>query len=133
MPSITAASGARLPFTPLWAGSLTADYTTPINDRWRAFIGGGYRYVGSRFSEVEGSTSNGTPQGIEVRSNNIVDLHLGAKTHDLTISLFAKNLFDERAYLAPSDFFNSIIGTPIDIKAPVEQPRTVGVSVDKSF
>jgi iron complex outermembrane receptor protein len=133
VPSITAASGARLPFTPLWAGSLTADYTTPINDRWRAFIGGGYRYVGSRFSEVEGSTSNGTPQGIEVRSNNIVDLHLGAKTHDLTISLFAKNLFDERAYLAPSDFFNSIIGTPIDIKAPVEQPRTVGVSVDKSF
>jgi outer membrane receptor protein involved in Fe transport len=133
VPSITAASGARLPFTPKWAGSLTADYSLPINDAWRAFVGGGYRYVGSRFSEVEGSTSNGEPQAIPARANSIVDLHLGAKTRDLTITLFAKNLFDERAYLAPSDYFFSIIGTPIDIKAPVLQPRTVGLSIDKSF
>jgi outer membrane receptor protein involved in Fe transport len=133
VPSIGAVSGARLPFTPLWAGSLTADYTRPLTGPWRGFVGGGYRYVGERFSEVEGSTSNGLPQAIPAKADNIVDVHLGAKTHDLTLTLFVKNLFDERAYLTPQDYFFSIINTPIDIKAPVLEPRTIGVSLDKSF
>jgi iron complex outermembrane recepter protein len=132
-PSITAAKGAHLPFVPQWSGSLTADYNFPIAGPWRGFVGGGYRYVGSRFSAVEGSTANGEPQGMTVGAQNVVDLRLGARTGDLTVSLFAKNLFDDRAYLPPAFFFFNALGGPIDIKAPVLQPRTVGVSIDKSF
>jgi outer membrane receptor protein involved in Fe transport len=132
-PSITAAKGARLPFVPQWSGSLTADYNFPIAGPWRGFVGGGYRYVGSRFSAVEGSTANAEPQGMKVGAQNVVDLRLGARTGDLTVSLFAKNLFDDRAYLPPAFFFFNALGGPIDIKAPVLQPRTVGVSIDKSF
>ena len=117
----------------MWSGSLTAEYSHPINSTWRGFIGGGWRYVGSRYSAVEGSTSNGLPQGLEARAYGVVDLHLGAQTRDLRISLFAKNLFDNRAYLAAQTYFNSLFLTPIDIQAPVLQPRTVGVSIDKSF
>ena len=133
VPSIGAASGARLPYVPLWSGSLTADYSVPITETWRGFIGAGYRYTGSRFSDVQGSTSNGEPQGIKVGADNVVDLHVGARTADLKITVFAKNLTNEHAYLAPADYFFSALGSPIDIKAPVEQPLTVGVSVDKSF
>ena len=133
VPSIGVVAGARLPNVPLWSGSLTAEYSRPIIDEWRGFIGGGYRYVGSRFSDVEGAVANGTPQGIPVRAYNVVDMHLGARNAGLTISLFAKNLLDERAYLAPADYFNDALGSPIDIKAPVLQPRTIGVSIDKSF
>jgi outer membrane receptor protein involved in Fe transport len=133
VPSIGAVSGARLPYVPLWSGSLTADYSAPIAGPWRGFIGGGYRYIGSRYSDVQGSTANGEPQGLEVGADNVVDLHLGARTHDLTLTLFAKNLFDERAYLAPANYFFSLLGSPIDIKAPVLQPLTIGVSIDKSF
>jgi iron complex outermembrane receptor protein len=133
VPSITAASGARLPYVPLWSGSLTADYSVPIAGPWRGFIGGGYRYIGSRYSDVQGSTSNLDPQGLEVGADNVVDLHLGARTPDLTLTLFAKNLFNEHAYLAPADYFFGIVGNPIDIKAPLMQPLTIGVSVDKSF
>jgi outer membrane receptor protein involved in Fe transport len=68
-----------------------------------------------------------------VGAQNVVDLRLGARTGDLTVSLFAKNLFDDRAYLPPAFFFFNALGGPIDIKAPVLQPRTVGVSIDKSF
>jgi outer membrane receptor protein involved in Fe transport len=126
--SIQTLPGAQLAFTPRWSGSLTADYSAPLAGPWRGFIGGGYRYVGSRFSAPEGSTFNGQPQGIKVGATNIVDLHLGARTGDLTLSLFAKNLFDERAFLAPALFFFNL-----NIQAPVVQPRTVGVSIDKSF
>jgi len=121
-------SGARLPYVPLWSGSLTADYSVPIAGPWRGFIGGDYRYIGSRFSDVQGSASNGNSGVVPVAGNNVVDLRVGARTHDLTVSLFAKNLFNERAFLPPEvDFFG------IDVKAPVLQPATVGVSIDKSF
>ncbi|HEX3407991.1 MAG TPA: TonB-dependent receptor [Caulobacteraceae bacterium] len=133
VPSIGVVKGAQLAFAPRWSGSLTADYSAALAGPWRGFIGGGYRYVGSRFSAPEGSTFNGLPQGIKVGAANIVDLHLGARTSDLTLSLFAKNLFDERAYVAPALYFFSVVGTPIDIQAPVLQPRTIGVSIDKSF
>ncbi len=133
VPSITAASGARLPAVPLWGGSLTAEYSVTLANDWRAFTGAGYRYVGSRFSDVEGSTSGGTAQGILAKAYQVVDLHAGATRGGWTVSLFAKNLLDNRAYLAPSNYFNDAVGLPIDIRAPVLQPRTVGVSVDKSF
>jgi outer membrane receptor protein involved in Fe transport len=133
VPSIGVVNGAQLAFAPRWSGSLTADYSAPLTGPWRGFIGGGYRYIGSRFSAPEGSTFNGLPQGIKVGAANIVDLHLGARTSDLTLSLFAKNLFDERALMAPALFFNDAANNPIDIQAPVLQPRTIGVSIDKSF
>jgi iron complex outermembrane receptor protein len=137
VPSIGAADGARLPLVPLWAGSLTADYNFPIAGPWRGFVGGGYRYVGSRFSAVQDSINPGTNpvqlQGLKVGAENIFDLRLGARSGDLTLSLFAKNLGDERAYLPPAFYFYNALGGPIDIKAPVLQPRTVGVSIDKSF
>jgi len=133
VPSIGAAYGARLPYVPLWSGSLTVDYSVPITGPWRGFIGGGYRYIGSRYSDVEGSIVSGQLQGLEVGADNVVDLHLGARTPDLTLTLFAKNLFNEHAYLPPADYFYNALGGPIDIKAPVMQPLTIGVSVDKSF
>jgi iron complex outermembrane recepter protein len=134
VPSIATVAGARLPGVPLWSGSLTAEYSAPLVNDWTGFIGGGYRYVGPRFSEVEDSLANGTPQGLKVKAYNVVDMHVGARSAGWTLSIFAKNLLDERAYLSPADYFNDgVIGAPIDIKAPVLQPRTVGVSIDKSF
>ncbi|MBV8683036.1 MAG: TonB-dependent receptor [Caulobacteraceae bacterium] len=133
VPSIGAAIGARLPYVPMWQGSLTADYSKPINQTWRAFIGGGWHYTGSRFSSVEGSIANGEIQGLEVKSYGVIDLHLGARTKDLTLTVFAKNLGNDRAYLAPASYFYDALTLPIDIKAPLLQPRTVGVSIDKSF
>jgi len=133
VPSIGVTSGAQIPYVPMWAGSLTAEYSHPVTNDWRGFIGGGYRYIGSRYSDVEGSTAGGTPQGIEAKPYQVVDMHLGVTGKGWTVSLFAKNLTDNRAYLSPASYFNDALGLPIDIKAPVLQPRTIGVSADKSF
>ncbi len=131
--SIGAASGARLPYVPMWAGSLSADYSRALSGGWTGFVGGGFRYTGSRYSDVQGSTANGEPQGLEVKRYGVLDLHVGARGGGLTVRVFAKNLLDKRAYLAPSNYFFSALGTPIDIPAPILQPRTIGVSLDKSF
>jgi len=117
----------------LWSGSLTANYSAPIAVGWRGFIGAGYRYVGSAYSDVEGSVANGEPQGYPAKAYSVVDLHLGVTHQGWTVSLFAKNLFNERAYVAPLNYFYDAVGLPIDIKAPVLQPLTAGLSVDKSF
>ena len=131
--SIGALDGARLPYIPLWSGALTVDYSHPLSATWRAFAGGGFSYVGARFSDVEGSTSNGELQGYTAKSYGDLDLHFGAKSHALTVKVFAKNLTDKRAYLAPSNYFYDAAGTAIDIRAPVLQPRTLGLSLDYAF
>jgi len=133
VPSIGAVSGARLPYIPAWSGALTADYSHVLNAQWEGFVGGGARYVGSRYSDVEGSTSDGELQGLPVKAYAVVDMHLGARTHDLTISLFAKNLANRSVFLAPANYFFDVTGAPIDIRAPRLQPRTIGLSIDKSF
>jgi outer membrane receptor protein involved in Fe transport len=131
--SIGAADGARLPYVPLWSGAVTADYSYPLDARWQAFAGGGLRYLGARYSDVENSSANGELQGYPVKGYGDLDLHFGARSHDLTLRLFIKNLTDKRAYLAPANYFYDAAGTPIDIRAPVLQPRTAGLSIDYSF
>ncbi|HEY1930295.1 MAG TPA: TonB-dependent receptor [Caulobacteraceae bacterium] len=133
VPSIGAANGARLPYIPLWAGSLTVDYSQPVGDGWAGFVGGGWTYSGSRYSAVQGSIANGEIQGLEVGAYGDMDIHAGVRSHDMTISLFAKNALDSRAFLAPATYFYDALTLPIDIKAPVLQPRTIGLSIDKSF
>jgi iron complex outermembrane receptor protein len=136
--SLNSLSGARLPYIPRWSGALTAEYNTPLAANWRAFAGGSYHYVGPRFSGVEGQTNDQTvliPADAEVRSYSTVDLHLGASHGGLRVSLYAKNLANKYAYLAPSFYRYTLapLYTPIDIQAPVLQPRTIGVSVDQTF
>jgi outer membrane receptor protein involved in Fe transport len=130
--SLGIVSGSRLPYVPMWAGSITVDYSRPVTDRWTGFVGGGFRYTGSRYSAPQGSVANGEPQGVEAKEYGDIDLHAGIRSHDMTISLFAKNVADRRAYLVDTDFFDAL-GSFIDVKSPVLQPRTVGLSIDKSF
>jgi iron complex outermembrane recepter protein len=131
---LNTAAGARLPYIPRWSGSLTAQYNIPIVANWSAFGGGGYRYLGSRLSTPEGQTSAGSPVGFTLGSYSLVDLRAGASHGGLTVALYAKNLADKRAYQSPANYrYTDVIGSPIDIKAPVVQPRTIGISIDQSF
>ena len=130
--SIGVFAGDRLPYVPLWSGSLTAEYTFDLVGPWRGFAGGGYRVVGSRYSSIEGAVANGEPQGIELSGYDDLDLHVGARTSGFTLELFAKNALDRRAVLLGTEFY-SILVQPIDVRASVLQPTTVGLTVEKSF
>jgi len=132
--SLNTEAGARLPYIPRWSGSLTAQYNTPIAANWSAFGGGGYRYLGSRLSNSDGESSAGLPAGYTLGSYSLVDLRAGASHGGLTVALYAKNLADKRAYQSPAEYrYTDITSSPIDIKAPVVQPRTIGISIDQTF
>ncbi len=73
------------------------------------------RYLGQRYSAfVHNATA------LSLSEYAIVDLHVGVETERWSLKLFARNLFDERAY--------TTIITPS--QAAVLQPRVVGISVD---
>ena len=138
--SLNTLAGARLPFVPRWSGTLTAEYNAPVAGNWRVLAGGDYHYVGSRPSAVEGQTNTPAtlaPSDMTARSYSAVDFHLGAAHGGLRFSLYAKNLADKQAFLAPSfyRYTQQVLTppTPYDIQAPVLQPRTIGISLDQTF
>ena len=122
--SLGGLAGDRLPQSPRWTGSLTADYETQLGSSWRLQLGGGYRYFDSTFSAVESN-----PTAVEVPEQNIVDLYAGGTFNDRTsVRLYARNVFNDRSYTNWND--TNTPGLPNLV--PV-QPRTIGVNVDFSF
>lgn len=115
-------SGNRMPLTPEWSGSLTADYDFDITEQWRGRIGGGYRYTGDRVGL----------QGFVIDSYDAIDLHAEITNMTWTVRLYARNATDERSYVSMApvrDYLNrnvAVTGVPL-------QPRTVGLSIDYRF
>jgi iron complex outermembrane recepter protein len=123
IPSLGGLSGDRLPLSPRWSAAAGASYDRPIVDGWTGHAAARVRYVGDRYSEVESS-----PTSTLLKAYTATDLQLGASSDRWTVSLFARNIFDRRGYLSTlSDRVGANLG--VDIL----QPRTVGLSLDRSF
>lgn len=122
--SLGGKAGDRLPQSPHWTGSLTADYETQLGSNGLLQLGGGYRYFDSTFSHVESS-----PMAVEVAEQNIVDLYGGGIWNDRTsIRLYVRNVFNDRSYTNLNDADTRAFPNFVPV-----QPRTMGVNVDISF
>jgi outer membrane receptor protein involved in Fe transport len=117
--------GARLPSSPKWTASFTANYEFPVGDDWTVRMGGGVRYVGKRLNHVEG-----TGDTLTLSSYSVVDLNAGLSNDRWTLAVFVRNLADKRVYAN-----GGYIGfeEPEFINGVVLQPRTIGVSLDARF
>lgn len=122
--------GDELPDTPRWNASFTADYVFQVGSL-EARVGGGYRYVGSRLTDLSRTTTNPTP----LPSYEVVDLNASISNGERwKLSLFAKNLLDERAVTdidAHSEAF--FTGEVVRVNSHILQPRTIGISLDVGF
>jgi len=114
--------GDRLPGVPRWSGAVTARYSRAVLDDWTAQAGLGYRFVGSTLSGVSSSS-----QGVRAPSYQSLDLDLRLMNANWTLSLFAKNVTDERGLIAP------VFNGAAQVDAAFIRPRTVGLAVDWSF
>lgn len=114
--------GDRLPGVPRWSGSATARYSRTVLGSWTAQVGLGYRYVGETLSGVSSSA-------LVIRAPSYESLDLDARLMNAnwTVSLFAKNVSDERGLIAPS--FNG----DAQVDSAFIRPRTIGLAVDWSF
>jgi outer membrane receptor protein involved in Fe transport len=122
-PSIAGKDGDRLPASPRWAGSFTADYRRPIGASATLMFGGAYRYkdaVVSQFPST-GLTAPLPPQ-------NMVDLHAGIEFARLGVQLYGQNVFDDESYAGLT-----FIADPTRLRYVPVLPRTFGIRLDYRF
>ncbi|MGH8240291.1 MAG: hypothetical protein ACREXP_25195, partial [Steroidobacteraceae bacterium] len=63
----------------------------------------------------------------------IADFNASVFNDRWSVTLFGKNLADERVYLNPAPLADLLTGVPVRVDAVVYQPRTIGVSLDVRF
>jgi outer membrane receptor protein involved in Fe transport len=115
-------SGARLPYTSRFSGSVSIDQKFPIGSVTGS-VGGLVSYVGDRLGGFAGTDS--VPRQ-DLPAYVRTDLHLGAEYGTWTYHFFVNNVFDRRGLLEG----------PLETFPPALlyiQPRTIGMNVAKTF
>lgn len=128
-PADVSAYGAvrdRLPYTSRVSGNVSLNQEFRISDRVTGFLGGAVSYVGDRLGVFAGAAGAPAPRQ-DLPGYARTDLRTGVRYDNWTCNVFANNVFDKRG----------LIDGGQDLNPPsayiIIQPRTVGVSVAKSF
>ncbi len=139
-------TGNRLPSVPRAQFTAAATYGWSVGAGSRAFVGGSFQYVGSRFTLIDdqapgigtvnlnsfGGDTIGGPltQGTftfdpELPSYSLVNLRTGLVQNTWEVAFFVNNVTDERAFLA----LDRERGLRARVGYLTNQPRTMGVSL----
>lgn len=89
--------GDRLPYAPLWSGSLTADYLPALPGGWKGAFGAGWRYVGQRYTTIDNpgncpTNCAGASSVPSLRPYGVVDLHAGMSNAQWSVHFTVRNL-----------------------------------------
>jgi iron complex outermembrane recepter protein len=125
-PDLGGLEGDRLPDTPEFTGSLSADYNFELGGR-EAFLGTTVRHVTDRVSSYDASP--GSPQ-YDLPEYTTVDLRTGVQLGAARLQVYVKNAFDERGQLSATTAF-SALGGPVWVS--LVQPRTIGLNFITQF
>ena len=135
---INAKSGNTIPFTPKLAFALTADYSFDVASGVQGSFGATVRHVGERnayFDDTKVGTGVQSSVG-KMPAYDVVDLRAAFSKDIWTLSLYAKNIFDEKGittvngnYIGPG----AIAGTLTPAGVTITQPRTLGVTLRADF
>jgi outer membrane receptor protein involved in Fe transport len=117
-----ALKGDVLPNSPVWSGTVGAEYEWSLRDDWRAFAGGQVRYNGSREAVPQHSAIY--PEYL-LPAYVIGDIRAGVRNDTVELSVFVRNLGDARAQLDALT-----LGLPYVV---IARPQTVGVSLSAHF
>jgi len=121
-------SGTQLPYSIRWSGGVTANQDFPIANEWKGFIGGALTYVGLRYGEFALSPTTPRPQYPEYATLN---LRAGARSESWLFNLYVNNVADKRGIAGAQQTF--AVGVTGGYYGTIIQPRTVGLSVSKTF
>jgi outer membrane receptor protein involved in Fe transport len=66
-----------------------------------------------------------------MRPQNVVNAYAALAVGHATVKLFVRNLFNR--YSFTGQFIDALINNPSQAQLTLEQPRTVGLSVDFSY
>jgi iron complex outermembrane receptor protein len=129
-PPSNGVKGDRMPYAPRVTIGLNGDYDFAVGGGWNGYVGAGYAYVGDRESDF---TFNGRPR-YSVPGYYTVNLRAGAIYGPWTISLYAKNLTDQRGIVqgGGNGTLNPVTAK-VEAAAYIVTPRTIGISVSRDF
>lgn len=121
--------GDRLPFSSKWSGNFGATYETTLRPDWEAFANATVAYIGRRLTYFGNAPTPPAPPAARqvLPAYAKLDASLGIKHEGWTATIYVNNLTDSRGLLAGgAGAFNPAAFNYI-------QPRTVGLSLAKSF
>jgi iron complex outermembrane recepter protein len=122
--------GARLPLSPRFSGAVAADYTFLRRDMLTGDFDLSDRYIGSRNAGYPGSA---IAPLYELASYNIVDMTLSLRwKNGWEVGSYLKNVFDKRGEISATTDTNVYVPTT-PVPVTLTQPRTVGITLAKSF
>jgi iron complex outermembrane receptor protein len=139
--------GNRLPSVPNFQIAVDATYTWRLTSAMDAYVNASFQHVGSRFTQASDQESNphafvsGLPFGgatgaeativdLELPGYELVNLSAGVRMDNgMDVTAYVNNLFDENPLLS----FDRERGGRARLGFEVGQPRTIGVTVRKSF
>jgi len=140
-------SGNRLPSVPKFQISVNATYTRSLTATMDGYVTASYQHVGARYTQASDQENNprsfvsGLPFGgasgtnptvldLQLPSYDLVNLSAGLQMDSgLDVIVYANNLFDENAKLS----FDRERGGRARLGYSIGQPRTIGLTVRKSF
>lgn len=128
VPGIGGLSGDRLPYAPKFSGSGTADYAFLRRQDWVFRAGGGFRYTGSRVTEVTHSA-----RSLPLKAYGVLDLNAEVANDRWTFRLYARNLTNKLVYINENPVVNGGTGVMTEIHGVPLEPRVIGFGIDAAF
>jgi iron complex outermembrane receptor protein len=125
--SVGGQDGDRLPGSPRWSASFSADYEWPLGGSYSGIAGLNWRYAGDRLSDFVAAGD----RRITVPSFDVVDLRLGIVNPRWTLSFYVKNLGDTFAINNVSAA--TLAGGYGTQAANIYQPRTFGLTLGAKY
>ena len=124
-PAAGGVAGDKLPFVPDFSGSFTGQYSWAVSGNVNATIGGSVNHTGDRVSNY----STKAPRNVDAFTT--INLNAGLDFGNFNLSVFAKNLTDERGILALASQTTTPGGNPF--ASAVITPRTFGAEIAIKF
>jgi outer membrane receptor protein involved in Fe transport len=124
----TGFKGDRLPFSSEKSGSVTVQQSFPVFGQVSGFVGATGTYVGERQAAF-GRTPT-TPRFV-LPGYGTVDLSTGLRGEDWGVTLYARNVADKMGFVN-AQARNATTGISA-YGVSLIQPRTIGLSLDKSW
>jgi iron complex outermembrane receptor protein len=121
-------AGERLPYAARETGSLSAEYEVFNNGNFSGTLGGTVSYIGNRKLELATCATCVRPSAPAYTTAN---LHFGVKHEDWLANLFVNNVGDSHGVTGGDQATNT--GNALGYYASIIQPRTVGISLSRSF
>ncbi|MCX7056960.1 MAG: TonB-dependent receptor [Proteobacteria bacterium] len=122
--------GQPIPGVAPSTASLLVEYTLPLDSEWKATIGGGLRHK----AEIIPYPDPTFYEDDRAKATTLTDINASLSFHSWRAALYVRNVADKRAYgpvTSNLQTTNPAYGPAFN--GAVTQPRTVGLSFDKSF